>query len=391
MISFEKALEIIIDSARTIGSERVAMLDSLNRILAEDVISDLDMPPFNKSAMDGFACRRSDLGNAMKVIETIPAGKVPQFRVSEGECSRIMTGAMVPDGADTVIMVEQTELAGDEKIRFTGSKTQTNIAYKAEDVKVGDVLLHKGQLISSSHIAIMAAAGANNPLVSVQPKVAILSTGDELVEPHQKPATGQIRNSNSWQLMAQVRAMGCIPHYMGIIPDAEKETEEAIARELAQSHLVLLTGGISMGEYDFVPNSMRSNKVEVLFQKVAVKPGRPTLFGVTDKSCVIGLPGNPVSSFINFELFVKPLLFKMMGYHYKPVELSLPMAENFTRKKADRLEWLPVDITTEGKVLPVTYHGSAHIYAVSISKALLRVEIGTFELQKEELVNVRPF
>jgi molybdopterin molybdotransferase len=390
MISFEKALEIILNSARYLGEERVHFMESLNRVLAEDVISDVDMPPFDKAAMDGFACRKEDLEMELDVIETVAAGQVPKKRIVKGQCTRIMTGAMVPEGADTVIMVEQTQTVDTERIRFTAGKTSPNIAYKAEDVKVGDVMWKKGQPILASHIAIFAAVGCTNPLVAKEPRVAILSTGDELVEPTEFPGPGQIRNSNAWQLIAQVKNTNCIPDYMGIVPDTEEATDKAISRALAENDVVLLTGGVSMGDFDFVPQVMRKNKVDIHFQKVAVKPGRPTVFGVTDKSYIFGLPGNPVSSFINFEIFVKPLLYKLMGHDYKPVELKLPMGTGFKRKKADRLEWVPVDINEQGEVIPVQYHGSAHIHAVCLSKAIMPVPIDTFEIAKGEIVHVRP-
>ena len=390
MISFEKALDIILDSARYLGDERVDFTDSLDRVLAEDVFSDVDMPPFDKAAMDGFACRRDDLDKELDVIETIPAGKIPEKSIGAEQCARIMTGAMIPEGADTVIMVEQTEETGTERIRFTAAKTTPNIAYQAEDVKVGDVMWRKGQPIKPSHIAIFSAVGCTNPLVARQPRVAILSTGDELVEPNEKPGPGKIRNSNAWQLMAQVTQAGSVPVYMGIVPDTREDTDIAISKALAENDVVILTGGVSMGDFDFVPEIMRKNKVDIRFQKVAVKPGRPTVFGVTDKSWIFGLPGNPVSSFINFEIFVKPLLYKLMGYDFKPVEMKLPMGVNFKRKKADRLEWVPVKMNENAEVVPVSYHGSAHIHAVCLSNALMSVAVDTFEIAKGELVNVRP-
>lgn len=145
-----------------------------------------------------------------------------------------------------------------------------------------------------------------------------------------------------------------------------------------------------MGDFDFVPLSMKKNEVDILFQKVAVKPGRPTVFGVTEKSYIFGLPGNPVSSYINFEVFVKPLLYQLMGSVYEPLQLKLPMGKSYSRKKADRLEWVPVDINSEGEVIPVAYHGSAHIHAVCLSKALMEVAIGTYDITKGEIVHVRP-
>jgi molybdopterin molybdotransferase len=391
MISFEKAMELVLTGVRHTGTERVDFNDALYRILAEDVYSDVDMPPFNKAAVDGYACRMEDIGSEMEVLEIIAAGDIPTKAVGPGQCTKLMTGAMVPEGADTVLMVEFTEETAPERIRFTGQKTTQNIAWKAEDVKKGDLVWHKGMQIHPQHVAIFASVGCVDPLVAIRPRVAILSTGDELVEPGQVPGPGKIRNSNGFQLIAQVRAAHCIPNYMGIIPDDEEATDRAISTALAENDMVILTGGVSMGDFDFVPKIMKKNQVEILFQKVAVKPGRPTVFGRTESSYIFGLPGNPVSSFINFEVFAKPLLYKMMGLNYQPVVLDLPMGIDFSRKKADRLEWLPVNFSTAGGVVPVDYHGSAHIHAVCLAQGLMAIPQGVSEIKKGAPVHVRPF
>ncbi|GAI98070.1 unnamed protein product, partial [marine sediment metagenome] len=195
-LKFEKAYEIVIGSACRLGVERVAISDNsaLNRVLAEAVVSDIDMPPFNKSAMDGFACRRADLANELAITETIPAGSLPTKAIGPGQCARIMTGAVVPEGADCVIMVEYTENSGANRIRFTGTHTTDNICLKAEDIKKGDVVLQPGQIIKAQHIAVLASSGCVKPLVSLQPRVGIIATGDELVEPDKQPTACQIRN-----------------------------------------------------------------------------------------------------------------------------------------------------------------------------------------------------
>ncbi len=390
MHSFEEALNIILKDVRFTGTERLGFQDALFRVLAEDVVSDVDMPPFDKAAMDGYACRREDLGRELEVLEVLAAGDIPGHQIGPGQCTKIMTGAMVPEGADTVIMVEQTTQSTAGRIRFTDEKTVSNIAKKAEDVKTGDVVWQKGMHILPQHIAIFSAVGYVKPLVAKQPRVAILSTGDELVEPETSPGPGKIRNSNGFQLVAQVKAAHCIPNYMGIVPDSEEATDQAIGKALAENDVVILTGGVSAGEFDFVPKIMRKNKVDILFQKVAVKPGRPTVFGRTDRSYIFGLPGNPVSSFINFETFVKPLLYRMMGYNFRPLELKMPMGIHFKRKKADRLEFLPVDIDDAGTVSPLKYHGSAHIHAICLAKGLLHIPKGVFEIEKGALADVRP-
>jgi molybdopterin molybdotransferase len=390
MISFEEALERILSDIKATGTERVDFNDALYRVLAEDVYADVDMPPFDKSAVDGYACRMEDLDKDMEILEIIAAGQIPSKSIGPGQCTKLMTGAMVPQGADTVIMVEETQDTQKGHIRFSGKKTARNIAYLAEDVKKGDKVWGKGMQILPQHVAIFASVGYVTPLVARQPRVAILSTGDELVEPDQVPGPGKIRNSNGFQLVAQVKAAHCIPNYMGIIPDDEEATDKAIGKALAENDMVILTGGVSMGDFDFVPKIMFKNEVEILFQKVAVKPGRPTVFGKTARSYIFGLPGNPVSSFINFEVFAKPLLFKMMGMDWKPRQLELPMGIDFERKKADRLEFLPVNFADHGKVVPVSYHGSAHIHAVCKADGIMSVPKGISEIKKGALVNVRP-
>ncbi len=390
MISFEEALSIINSDIIRKDTERVDFRDSLHRVLAENVYSDVDMPPFDKAAMDGYACRREDLGREMEMLEVIAAGDVPIHKIKSGTCAKIMTGAMIPEGADTVIMVEQTRRTAEGKVVFTGEQTRPNIALKGEDVKIGDLLWQKGMPILPQHIAILAAAGHTSPMVAKQPRVGVLSTGDELVEPAIFPESGKIRNTNGFQLAAQVSNAHCIPNYMGIIPDDETATDQAIRKALKENDVVILSGGVSAGDFDFVPKIMRKNGVEILFQKVAVKPGRPTVFGRTKNTYIFGLPGNPVSSFINFDVFVKPLLMAMMGAEYNPAEQKLPMGVEFKRKKADRLEFLPVNVSNEGMVSPVSYHGSAHIHAICLADGLMRIPKGVHELKKGATVDVRP-
>jgi len=389
MISFEQAFELVSGTGLRTGTEVIYFTESLNRILAGDVVSDMDLPPFNKSSVDGFACRKADLDNELEIIETIPAGKWPSVPVGSDQCSRIMTGAPVPDGANCVLMVEETQLMPSGKIRFTGSFKKENIARKGEDVRKGDTLLRAGKVIRPQDIAVMASAGHIKVLVSVMPKVAVISSGSELVEPDKKPGLSQIRNSNASQLMAQVARAGASGKYYGIAADFEDLTLSIVEKALSENDMVLITGGVSMGDFDFIPSVLERAGVKILFSRIAVRPGKPTTFGLHPKSAVFGLPGNPVSSFVQFELLVRPLLFKMMGCNWKPLDIKLPMNEKFTRKFADSMAFIPVRITGDGFVSPVEYHGSAHISALPEADGIIAMAAGKQLLEKGEIVSVR--
>jgi len=389
MISFGKALEIVENSSVRTGTERVGILNSLNRILAEDIISDIDMPPFDKSAVDGFACRKEDILNELKVIEIIPAGKAPEKSIGVNQCSKIMTGAPVPEGADAVFMVEDAEETGQDKVRYIKEKIRNNICYRGEDIRSGTVLITKGNLIQPQHIAVMATAGAVYPLVSKKVKVIIISTGDELVEPDRKPVHSQIRNSNAYQLAAQCEKIGAQPVYAGIAADTEDSTRKMLNQAFKSGDVILLTGGVSMGDFDFVPKVLSELGVEIKFKSIAVQPGRPTIFGVKGNQFIFGLPGNPVSSFVQFELLVKTLIYRISGYNYQPENIVLPMGREYIRKRTDRLSLLPVKIIDQGEVIPIEYHGSAHINALTQADGLISVPVGQTTLRKGELVHVR--
>ena len=389
MISYEKAYETVIASAFSTGTESIPFTSSLDRILAQDITSDMDMPPFDKSTVDGFACRRSDIGSELEIIETIPAGKRPLKKVSEWECSRIMTGAPVPQGADCVIMVEDSVILPSGKMKFTGNYSKPNISIRGEDIKNGDAVLKSGKQITPQDIAVLASAGCTSVLVSRLPFVGIISSGDELVEPNEKPDVSQIRNSNAYQLLAQVERSGGSGRYYGIARDNEEATFEIAKKAVSECNLVLISGGVSMGDFDFVPSVLERAGVKILFSRVNVQPGKPTTFGIHPRCLVFGLPGNPVSSFIQFELLIRPLIFRMMENHWSPVNIELPMKETYKRRSSDRMGLVPVIITKERQVLPVEYHGSAHIISMSVANGIITIPEGKNIINQGEIVSVR--
>jgi molybdopterin molybdotransferase len=389
MITYEEALQIILNHAYPFGKETVPFQESAGRVLAEDVFSDINMPPFNRSAVDGFACRREDLNFELVVIETVRAGLFPSKKIAPGQCTRIMTGAPVPEGADCVIMVEETVEISLDKIRFTGDKTKTNISPFAEDVREGDRVLTAGTIIGPQHITILATVGCVNPQVAVRPKVSVIATGDEIVEPHFKPGLSQIRNSNGHQLAAQAAKAGAVPVYLGITPDNEDDTYQVINEALSQSDVILLAGGISMGTYDFVPKILEKAGIEILFRTIAVQPGKPTIFGIKDNKRVFGLPGNPVSSFTVFEILVKHMLRKMLGIPEPVRIIHLPLGQDYQSIRADRMQWLPVQIRDD-RVYPLEYHGSAHVFSLATADAIAAIPLGITKLSAGDLIDVRP-
>jgi molybdopterin molybdotransferase len=390
MITLDEALEIAYSKVQITGVERINFLQSAGRILAEDVFADADMPPFNKSAMDGYACRSADLGLELSVVEVIPAGYSPTQTIHEGQCSKIMTGAQVPDGADTVFMVEYAVETAPGKVRFTGSATNSNICRKGEDLKQGDLVLSAGTCLKPQHIAMLAAVGCTHPKVYVNPRLGIISTGSELVNPEETPAVSQIRNSNGPQLVSQASVHGFPANYYGIVPDDKQLTRQIIRKSVEESDVTVLSGGVSVGDFDFVPEIVRELGFEIHFNKISIKPGQHTTFASKGNKYIIGLPGNPVSSFIQFEVFVLPFLRRLTNYNLPEIRLHLPMAHDFIRKRTDREECLPVLLTNENEVRMVEYHGSAHIHAYNEAFGYISVPSGKTEIKKGEQVYVRP-
>ena len=390
MITFEQALQIVESSVTPLAAESIPLTRSLNRILAREVHADSDMPPFNKAAMDGFACRKADLGNVLDVVDEIPAGGIPKKTIGDNQCARIMTGAMVPGGADFILMKEHTENVASGRIRRILVSEHENICYKGEDVRAGDIILFPGTRLLPPHLAMLAFVGCVFPIVYRMPAIGVLSTGNELVDPALKPGAGKIRESNGSQLKAQAEQMGLSADYLGIAPDDEDILYGMMVKALEKYEVVLISGGVSVGDYDYVPAVLSRLNVEPLFHGMNVKPGKHLLFGKRKDRYVVGMPGNPVSSLVQFEVLVKPLLNRLMGYTGRPLWLPVPLEETYKRNRHDTLFFIPVDLTEHGTALPLEYHGSAHIHAYIKAKGIMEIPVGVNEIKKGEMVHVRP-
>jgi molybdopterin molybdotransferase len=389
MITFEEAFTIVKESAFRTGKEEVKISDAAGRALAMPVKSDMDMPPWNKSAVDGYACRREDLGKELTVLETVAAGVMPSKTVMPGSCSRIMTGAAVPQGTDYVFMLENSEEKEGGRVIFTGRPGNDNIAKAAEDFFSGQTVLKAGRYIKPQDIAVMAAVGAMEVTVSCKAGVGVISTGDELVEPDRMPAGAQIRNSNASQLMAQVARAGALGTYYGIARDEEAAIEALLRKALKENDVVLISGGVSFGDFDLVPKVMRALGLTIHFDQVAMQPGKPLTFCTGEKKAVFGLPGNPVSTFVQFEVMVRPFLDRMAGVITEEPVMLMPLAADYSRKRAERLAWIPFTVTPAGEALPAEYHGSGHINALTGAWGLITIPLGQSWIQKGEMVSVR--
>lgn len=382
-------MQIMLQYAPLKSTEVVPLATAVHRVLAEEVISDIDMPPFDKSAYDGFAARSSDLDKVLEVIEELPAGKWPEKEVGEGQCTHIMTGAPMPKGADVVVPVEDVTVEDRRLVTVEKKPGKSNVAYKAEDIAEGDVMLRSGVLLHAQHIAVLASMGKATVRVYQKVKVGVLSTGSELVEPGEELALSQIRNSNGHQISAQLLQMGAEVNYMGILEDDEEITYQGMKRGVEENDVLILSGGVSMGDYDFIPLILKRLGIEIRFAGIALKPGKPATFGVGKEALVLGLPGNPVSSFTVFEVLAKPFLYKMMGHDFEAPALRLPLAADYKRKKAERESWIPIIINADGEVETTHYHGSAHINALTGAHGMISIPAGVQHMKKGEKVDVR--
>ena len=372
MISVEQALELILQQIQPAAGESVTLGESVGRVLAEEILSDLDSPPHDKSMVDGYAVLRSDLVNLpvkLRVQEEVTAGQVPQAAVQPGLTTRIMTGAPVPAAADAVVMVEQTQTSSDAdgiewvEIGEVRLPESGNIMPQGTSLRTGDVVLPPGRIIRPLEIGLLAEVGRHQVQVSHVPSVAILSTGNELVDVDQSPQAGQIRNSNGPLLNALVQRAGAKPVPLGIGRDDLDHLRQLVARGL-QEDVLVLSGGVSAGVLDLVPQVLQELGVQQVFHKVNLKPGKPLWFGVTadPQTLVFGLPGNPVSSLVCCELFVRPALLALAGADPQGLERGRATLSESFHQRADRPTFFPARMYLENgqtRVQPLPWKGSA--------------------------------
>jgi molybdopterin molybdotransferase len=387
VIELEQALRIIESVPPDGRLETVSLEDALGRVLPRAAVALIDSPPFDKSTMDGFAVGRDDDSAEYRVLETIAAGDTQKLAVRKGECARIMTGAPLPAGADRVIRRELTE----EKngiIRPIGADPGVNVIRRGANLKAGQPLVQP-KILMAQDIGILAASGIPRLALSVPPVTGIICTGSEIRQPGEPLGPGQVYESNSALLRAQLLAMRCRGSFLRSVEDEPGALSAAIDAACAACEVVLLTGGVSAGDFDYVPRCLQERGAEILFHGVAVKPGKPALFARSGACWIFGLPGNPVSTFVIFEVLVKPFLYRRMGITWQPLSYPAVLAETIKRREADRTEFIPVRMR-DGAATPVAYHGSSDLNGLGAADGLLRVPRGTFEVPKGTAVEVRP-
>ncbi|MBE7412719.1 MAG: molybdopterin molybdotransferase MoeA [Leptospiraceae bacterium] len=390
MIEIEKAKEIIQSQVFQLNSEILSIDEISGRVIAEDCFSDRNYPPFNRSAMDGFAVssKHYSKGKKFKIVGTVQAGDLGDRVFSELGSVKIMTGARVPDNFDAVIKVEDSVVSKEEVyFQLDSISSFHNIARKGEDIKKDSPVLEKGHLLNPVSISLLASIGKTKVRVFQPPKVSILSTGNEIVPINANPLPEQIRDSNSYTLTEFLKKFHITPIQREILPDIPEEISKSIEKSL-NSEIIFITGGVSMGEFDYVPKILAEKNVDCLFHKIEVKPGKPFWFGVgQNKQIVFALPGNPFAVQVAFKIFIEPFLYKLFqSSEYLPLKIPF-LGER--RKKHNLTEFFPVKLNSTGiktGLSLVEFHGSGDIIAAAKSDGIACHPKEKFDLRDGELL-----
>ena len=394
MITVDQALTIVLDQVETLGSESVAIEQAHRRILAEDIRADMDLPPFDRARMDGYAVRSSDVSTApvkLRLIGEIAAGAQFEHRVNAGEAVKIFTGAPVPGGADAVQKVEVTRANGNS-IEILESVTPGQfITPHASEVAAGEVIAETGREIGPAEMAVLASFGYASVRVGRRPRVAVISTGSELVEVSSKPSGAQIRNSNSYTLAAYAERAGAIVDLLGIVEDTPEATRVGLNRAADNHDIVITSGGVSMGDYDLVKAALKEIGAEIYFDRVIIRPGKPIVFGRRGETYFFGLPGNPVSTSVTFNVFVRPAIRKMQGETSPSFETVSAQLSRTVKDSSSRRSYLPARFFTQkgrAMVEPLKWGGSSDFVAFMQANALIVVREDVHEIAEGELVDV---
>lgn len=379
MIPIYEALKIIKRETFSLETETIDLENSIGRVLAEKILADMDLPPFDRSQMDGFAVKSEEtqiVPTKLKIIGESVAGKGFNAKMKRGEAVRIMTGARVPDGADAVQKVENTRDAGENFVEILdAAKPKQNIIKRGEEIKKDERIFAKGERITENMIASIASFGYAKLKVARNPKAAILATGSEIVNISETPGRDQIRNSNSIMLKVFAKKAGAQTKILPIAGDEISNLKLQILKALETNDVLLITGGVSVGDYDFTKPALRELGAEIFFEKVSLKPGKPTVFAKLNNKLIFGLPGNPVSVAVTFYLFVRTALLKMQGAQDFELEKGTAVVSEKIKGAKERDSFLPVSVATGSRgnlsVESLRFSGSSNFIAFSRANALI--------------------
>ena len=339
-VTYQEAQDLILNAVTPVGEEKVPLENSFRRVLAGDLIAAENVPAFNRSPYDGYAFRAEDTKEAspehpvtLHILEEIAAGEVSHIPVTQGTAVRLMTGAPIPEGADAVCKYEDTVFTENEVTLSSSSKPGDNIIYAGEDVKAGSVLAHRGSRIDTGIIGMLAAQHVVQPEVFRIPVVGVLSTGSELIEPGETPEPGKISNTNRYTISAALEECGCRPEYLGIVGDSPDEIAVCITEALHHCDALVMTGGVSVGKYDYTMQAMEQAGAEILFNGVKMKPGMACTYAVLNGKLIAGLSGNPASSLTNFHVIAASAFRKLSGQDsYLSEKIQLTLLDRFPKK-----------------------------------------------------------
>ena len=399
MLTFEQAQSVVREKLGTVKrdlkAEAAPLGQALNRVLAENVEADRDYPPFNRSTRDGYAVRSADVGTAPAALDCVGevrAGESFAGQVAPKQCVRIMTGAPLPPGADAVVMFEQAHESDARVSVQRPVEPWENVVRQGSEAAAGNVVVHEGRRLGAAELGLLASVGRKDVNVFRQPSVAILPTGDEVVPVDRRPEWFQVRNSNAVTLEAQVTQAGGAPRRLGVAPD-DKAALRRMIEEGLEADLLLLSGGISAGKYDFVEEVLKELGAEFYFHGVAIRPGKPLAFGYVRGKFFFGLPGNPVSTYVTFELFVRPALGMLQGTEFEfPVFLRARMGKPF-KQKPGLTAFMPARVCLENLdpvVNLVGWQGSGDLVGVAAANCFLVVHPDQSEIPRGEWVDVLP-
>jgi molybdopterin molybdotransferase len=399
MLRIEDALDIILRHTPTLDEEEVRLAQAVGRVLRRDCVSDLDLPPFDRARMDGYALRAADTEGAapgrpvrLRAIGEAAAGRAFEGYVNAGEAVRIMTGAPLPAGADAVEKIEVIRASDESLIEIEAPVTPGQfITPRGVEARAGAVMVKCGERITPSVAAALASFGAARLKTSRKPRLALISTGTELVEVDERPGPSQIRNSNTYSLAGYAEEAGAELSSAGVVRDDLDATRAAIAAALAKSDVVMLSGGVSMGDYDLVKPALSGLGAEILVEKVAMHPGKPTVFAKLGEKIVFGLPGNPVSVAVSFHLFARPALLKMQGASYIHLPRMKAYASRPVKGAPPRRSHQPARLVIRdgrAEAEPLKWSGSSDLVAFMRADCLIVVPEDRQSLNEGELVEV---